>query len=235
MTEHADQMLGDPQVTDAMPEGAAGFIPPEPGAMPSLEGQPEDQQPDYAAMLAAERAEKEQARREAEELRQYRAQFEQARQQMAFQQAAQAWEQRKQQLKQQLEPYDTETREQFITAFYESQMQQMAQAAQQQNMMLMANGWADQVLREHGLAPEDRMLLGEDPNQYQARAQRIAEDRRQHNELLENIQRQQRAQQAQQRVEAGVNRIGGVGGRPAPVGDNIERGSRDHLRALLTG
>lgn len=226
------EMMGQPEHLDAMPTDPAAFAP-GPEGVPSFGEEPET--PDYAALLAAERAEKERLAREAEQYRQQQAAWRQQQEQLAFQQAQAAFEARKQQLKQATRDYDPEMREQILEAFYQEQLQQSNRAAQQAVQYVTAQAWANNVIQQYGLRDDDRMLLGNDPNQMPVIAARIAEERKQHQQLLEQIERERRAKQAQSTVEAQVNRIGGVGGRPAPSNDNIEKGTPQHLRALLAG
>lgn len=231
--EREQQLLGNPD--DALSVDSAVDTAPE------LTGEPfaaDFEQPggptiDYAAMLEAERQEKAVLARQLAEREQREAAWERQRQQMAFAQAQAAWKAKEDSLLQQTRDYDPEQRIQVMQAFYNEQLQQAIQAGQQAVQMVSTHSFADQVMREHGLTAEDRILLGNDPRQMQAIAGRIKAERDQHSRLVAQIERDRRARTAQQTLESGVNRIGGVNGRPVTVQGDYEKGSMDHLRALM--
>jgi len=218
---------GTESLDASLPGVAAEQFAPEPGGEPSQE-----ETPDYAAMLEAERARSNALEREVEQRRQQEAAWEQQRQQMAFQQAQAAFNAREEQLRQQTQGFDPEMRDQVMGQFYREQLGQMQQAAQQAIQAVAAQSFADRVLRDHGLTPDDRILLGNDPNQMTAIAARIQAERDQHKKLIDQIERDRRARQAQQTIQSGVNLIGGVNARPVVQAD-YEKGSLDHLRALM--
>jgi hypothetical protein len=206
---------------------------------PGLEGIPSEQgmeeQPDYAAMLEQERQAREEAERRAQQTEQQLSGWQAQQQQMMFQQAQQAWQQREQQLIEGTKDYDENTRVAIMRQFYNEQINQLAQAGQQAVQMVSVQAYTQDVLRRYGLSDDDRILLGNNPNQIEQAAARLRAERDQHRSLVEQIERDRRARQAQETVQAGVNRIGGVGGRPVPAQGEYEKGSPEHLRALLRG
>lgn len=215
--------------TGAIENGTAAYAP-DPDSVP--QDVPVEEAPDYAAMLAERDARLEEVQRKNEAYQQQINAAEHQRQQVLYQQAQQAWKQREQQLIAQTSDYDSDTRLAVLQEFYNQQINQVAQAGQQAVQMVSVHAWADQVIRENGLKPEDRIMLGNDPNQMQAIAARLKAERDEYANLRKQVERGSRAQQAQQHIENGINRIGGVGGRPAPVEPTYQKGSPEHLREL---
>lgn len=213
---------------DAMATDPAAYAP-ESEAIPSDGG---EDQPDYAALYADAQRQAEEANRRAEAAAQREAAIQQREQQAAWQNAQAAWKQREQQMLQQTENFDEQTRLAVMQEFYNQRHQQTEQQAYQALQFVTAEAYAQDLLRANGLTQEDRILLGSNPNQMPQIAARIKAERDQHKALLAQIERGQRAAQAQQSLEAGINRIGGVGGRPAPVDANFKKGSPEHLKHL---
>jgi hypothetical protein len=203
---------------------------------PGLEGIPSEQgveeQPDYAAMLEQERQARQQAEQREAAAQQQAQALHQQQQQVLYAQAQQAWNNREAELVNKIQDYDQNTQMQIMREFYKQRDQEKDQQFQQVLQFVTAQSWAEKVMQENGLTPEDRILLGQDPNAMPQIAARIKAERDQHRKLVEQIERDRRAMQAQQSVQAGVNRIGGVGGRPVQSQTEYELGSPEHLRAL---
>lgn len=122
-----------------------------------------------------------------------------------------------------------------IAAWYEQQRaleQQQVQAGMQQ---LLVNGYRGKLQQDYGLRPEQMLLLGEDPNLMEQRAQMLAQQNAQAAQFQQSMNTAFVGQQAQERVASNIDRIGGVRGGAGSPAPTYEKGSQDHLRALLFG
>lgn len=224
--EITQEQLADPGAVD--PNLAA--YAPEFEAMPP-EGE-QQETPDYAAVAEDAQRRAEEAERRAEAVEQQLQARAQREQQMLYQQAQQAWRAKESELVQKIQDYDEPTKIAIMQEFYNQRDQQKDQQYQQVLQFVTAQAFAENIMRDYGLSPEDRVLLGQDPNAMPHIAARIKAERDRYNGLIAQQEKSRRAQQALQTVNNGINQIGGVGARPAPIPDGIEKGTKEHLRAL---
>ncbi len=220
------EQLSDPGAVD--PNFAA--YAPEFDAMPP-EGE-QQETPDYAAIAEDAQRRAEEAERRAEAAAQQAQAMQAQQQQVLYAQAQQAWRQKEAQLAESIQDYDQQTQIKIMQEFYNQRDAQKDQQYQQVLQFVTAQAYAEKIMQDHGLSPEDRILLGQDPNAMPHIAARIKAERDRYNGLIEQQERSRRANQALQTVNNGINQIGGVNARPAPIPDNIEKGTLAHLKAI---
>jgi hypothetical protein len=232
--------MSDAEMLEQVDPGAsytdpAAYPAPEMVGEPPQMGEPEEETPDYAALLEAERQRATMAEESARAIAQQAEYLQQQQQQQAYAQAQQAWKQKTEQVWRETESWDPEQRDAALRAYYEQQIAEVANAGQTAIAMVMAQGWSDRVMQQYGLEEKDRMLLGNNPNQMPIIAARIAEERQNHKQVLERMDKERRALEAQRIMGNGVNRIGGRQGGAAQANEKYEKGSIDHLKALYFG
>jgi hypothetical protein len=227
-----DPEINQEQLTDpgAVDPNSAAYAP-EFDAMPP-EGE-QQEQPDYAAIAEEAQRRAEEAERRAEAAAQQAQAIQAQQQQVLYAQAQQAWKQKEAQLAERIQDYDQQTQIKIMQEFYNQRDAQKDQQYQQVLQFVTAQAYAEKLMQHYGLSQEDRVLLGQDPNAMPHIAAKIKADRDRYEGLIAEQQRGRRAQQALQTVNNGINQIGGVNARPAPLPDNIEKGSKGHLSALL--
>lgn len=122
-----------------------------------------------------------------------------------------------------------------IEAFFEARRQAEHNDIRNALAPMVANGYRNEVVQRYGLRPEQAMMLGEDPNLFDQRAQYIQTVNNRDAQLNQLSNQNQVAFQAQQRALSNHDRIGGVHAGGAPIEPDFEKGSLDHLRYRLFG
>lgn len=122
-----------------------------------------------------------------------------------------------------------------IVQYYEQQRaseQQQMQAGMQQ---LLVNGYRTKLTQEYGIRPDQVILLGEDPNMMEQRAQLLAQQNTQAAQFQQSLNTAFVGQQAHDRVVSNADRIGGSRGGAGTTAPSYTKGSTEHLHSLLFG
>lgn len=251
----ADPPAGSPLGAESWETPGVADAATDPSAAGNAEGAPLPDAPDEeAAPDAGDDGEGEetpidwQARAEAAEQRagdlaQRQAQYDAAQQAALYRQAQEAfdanWQEHVAYAEENLSAteaarYLSQVRDAHVAAlrqYYEGAVQTVMRVA-------MGPGYAEHLIAEHGLAPEDRALLGNDPQQMPVIAAALAaRDRRtqtQIDQTKRDLRNVKRGQQARRLVASGATLAGGPGQR-APVVDPRSLSPMEHLKALLAG
>lgn len=172
------------------------------------------------------------------------AQVQQAQQQQAmYQQALEAFEQEAQQHEAWAEEnLGAQEAVQYLRQYRQGREHRMRTYFEQAMQTVIHNvgsaSYADHVIQHFGLDPEDKVLLGEDPQQMAARAEQLqARDKRfqeKFGQTDRDIKNLKRGQQAQRLVRSGATRSGG-GGQRAPIVNPSQLPPEQQLMGLLSG
>lgn len=122
-----------------------------------------------------------------------------------------------------------------IEAFFEARREAEHNDIRNALAPMVANGYRDTVVQRFGLRPEQAMLLGEDPNMFDQRAEYIASINQRDAQLNQISSQAQLANQVRQQGLSNHDRIGGYQASPAPIEPTFEKGSLDHLRYRMFG
>lgn len=135
-------------------------------------------------------------------------------QQMALQVAEAAWEQERQQAHAYARTLDYEQHDKYLEQYYGYVDQRRKQQYAQAVAPVYINAQADRIMGAYGLAPEDRVRLGSDPNQMEAIAHSIASERQRYQAEREadraELKKLKRQMQANQALSNPAYRQGGA-------------------------
>ncbi len=193
------------------------------------QGEAPEEQVDYRALY-------ESAQQETAQERSARQQLEAQQQQLMFQASQAAWEQERQNAHAHANTLDYEQAQQHLANFYQQREQRLMGWAQQATQAVWINQHADQVIRQHGLSPDDRARLGNDPQQFAAVAQSISSERQRYTSELQDTKAQLKKMQQQLAANGALSnpayRQGGA--RPnGAVPNQLVPGSVEKLAAIL--
>ena len=192
----------------------------------------ESDAPNWEAIVAQERAQRQALEAQLTPLQQQVQQLSQFQQQAMLAQAQAAFQREEQELLQRIEGLDDETQRRAMQEFYRQQSTREVQALQQMARTIAINGFADKLISENGLTPEDRVLLGDNPDTMPMIASALAQQRQQVAQLRTELERQRAAERAMQFVGNPATRSAGGQGAVAPQA-NYEPGSLAHMKAAL--
>lgn len=216
----------DPTAAE-MHEGAPAFSD-APDGQDAPEQEPEEQV-DYRALY-------EQSQQETAQERQLREAREAELQRLAFQASQYAWQQEVEEHKKRTANLDYEEARKADESFYRNREQQVMNWAQQATAATYINAHAEKVIAYWGLNPEDRAMLGGDPNRMNDIAQSIATQRQQYRSELQETKKELKQLRNQIAANAALQnpayRQGG-GRPPVATPPNVDKGSIDHLGFLL--
>jgi hypothetical protein len=172
------------------------------------------------------------------------AQVQQAQQQQAmYQQALQAFEEEARQHEAWAEEnLGAQEAVQYLSQYRQGREHRMRTYFEQAMQTVINNvgsaSYADHVIQHFGLDPEDKVLLGEDPQQMAARAEQLQMRDRRFQEKFgqtdRDIKNLKRGQQASRLVRSGATRSGG-GGQRAPIANPSQLPPEQQLMGLLSG
>lgn len=220
-----DQEPVFPSAADLDAAAIAPELEPTPGA---------EETPDWAAIAAQERAEKEALAAQFQSTQQKVSQLEQFQQQAMLAQSQAAFQQEERDFFQRIEGLDQESYNRATRDFYAQQNEQRMAAMQDVTRRVAVNGYADMLIRELGLTPDDRVLLGDNPDLMPMIAGNLSQQRQQTAELRSELERRKAADQARQFVGNPATRSSGGQGAIASTA-NYEPGSLEHMKAALAG
>lgn len=194
---------------------------------------PQDETPqvDWQAEIAAREARAAAAEQRAQQL-------EAERQQLMFQASQQAWEQERQQAHAHAATLDYEPAQQYLAQFYADRERRLMGWAQQATAAVWINQHADDVMRRYGLGPEDRIRLGSDPQQMEANAQWIVNERTRNTAEVDGLRKELTALKRQMAAQGALGnpayRTGGTRPNGTPPTE-LPAGSLEKLAAILNG
>lgn len=172
------------------------------------------------------------------------AQTQQAQQQQAmYQEALQAFEAEAQQHEAWAEEnLGAAEAVQYLRQYRQGREQRMRTYFEQAMQSVITNvgraSYADHVIQHYGLDPSDKVLLGDDPQQMEAKARQLWTRDQKFQEKFGQTDRQitnlRRGQQAQRLVASGATRAGG-GGQRSPIVNPSQLSPEQQLKGLLSG
>ena len=210
---------------------------------PASEGPPQGTPTDAEAQYTPEQIQRfiqtaEHATRQAAELERRNQFYESQNAQWRQVQAEQEWEQRRQQVLQEASGMNFDDALQHVMNFDRMAVQALTTESKGMFMNFATGMYADKLITDYGLKPEDRMFLGNDPNTMEAAAKRIADDRKATQDEIARIRGEVEQFSGQQyvasRIAQGAHTGGGGGGRQ-PVVDPNSLSEIDQLRDALRG
>lgn len=218
----------DPQNIDNSELGQLGA-----DGAPLYDAQPQGDQepPDFEALLAERDQEISNLRGE---ISQTRSAQQQQSQQMAVQQVEAMWRQAEQTAWQNTEQMDPDTAKRYMANFYNERDKFTRDQATNALRSMGVNQWKGELQKRYQLTADEMTMLGDNPDQMEIHAQHLKRTRDQINQLRSENGTQHAANRGRQRLESGAG-VPLSGGRSTggPIPQEIERGSRQHLLALI--
>lgn len=158
--------------------------------------------------------------------------------QFASAQAQQEWEQNRQRVMQEASTMPFDDALNHVMNFERATTAALTDQAKNMFVSFAAGVYADKLIGDYGLSPDDRILLGNDPDRMDSIARRLSDDRRRTADeikaMKDQIEQFSGQQYVAQRAAQGAYVSGGDTGRP-PAIDPSKLSEIDELRFALRG